>query len=140
MNALLDLYAELKEALEKAHYACTWLLEDELYDVIEHTYHMLYGRPTECELASVKIHRGENEISITYDAGGACADDEEEAEEIRGGEEEQCLKETEEAAMLTLNEYRRLIREWAEERGISYVEELKRDGPTFTLAIRITSS
>jgi hypothetical protein len=123
MNALLDrLYAELEKALEKAHHACTWLLEDELYDVIEYTYHMLYGKPTECDLASVKIRRGGNEISITYDAW---ADDDDEEEE---------------AAVLTLNEYRKLISEWTKKLGISYAEELKRDGSTFTLTIRITSS
>jgi hypothetical protein len=144
MNAPLDrLYAELREALEKAHHACYWLMQDELYDVIVDTQHTLYREPTECDMASVKIRRGGNEILITYDASGACGDDpdddeEEGVEEARDGDEEQCLREAEELAMLTLNEYRRLISKWANELGISYAEELKRDGLTFTL--RITSS
>ncbi len=142
MNAPLDrLYAELSEALEKAHYACFWLMQDEFYEVIKHTQHVLYREPTECDLASVKIRRGGNEISITYDASGACADDDEEEDsgEARGGEEEQCLREAEEIATLTLDEYRRLIAKWAKELGISYAEELKRDGLTFTLTVRIAT-
>ena len=142
MNALLDrLYAELVEALEKAHRACYWLMQDELYEVITHTQHTLYREPTECDLASVKIRRGGNEILITYDASFVCADDEDEeecGEEAHGGDDEQCLREAEELAMLTLNGYRRLIAKWAKELDISYAEELKRDGLTFTL--RITPS
>ncbi len=144
MNTPLDrLYAKLAETLEKAHYACFWLMQDELYEVVEHTHHVLYREPSDCDMASVKIRRGGNEILITYDAGGECADDpddEEDYEEARGGdEEEQCLREAEEIATMTLDEYRRLMAKWAEELGISYTEELKRDGLTFTLAIRITS-
>jgi len=139
MNTLLDrLYAKLAEALEKAHNACFWLMQDELYEVIKHTHYALYREPTDCDLASVKIRHGGNEILITYDAGGVCADDEEDGGEASGGEEEQCLRETEEIATLTLDEYRRLAAKWANELGISYAEELKRDGLTFTL--RITPS
>ena len=142
MNILLDqLYAELKEASEKAHHACFWLMQDELYEVVKYTHHMLYRKPTECDLASVRIRRGENEISIIYDASGACVDEgeEEDSEEAHGGNEERCLREeAEELAMLTLNEYRKLIAKWAKELDVSYAEELKRDGLTFTL--RITPS
>jgi hypothetical protein len=141
MSAPLDrLYAELAEALEKAHHACYWFMQDELYDVVVDTQHTLYREPTECDLASVKIRRDGNEISIIYDASGACADEgeEEDGGEARGGDEEQCLREAEELATLTLNKYRKLIAEWAKELGISYAEELKRDGLTFTL--RITPS
>jgi hypothetical protein len=134
------LYAELEKALEKAHHACFWLMQDELYEVVVQTAHTLYRKPTECDLASVEIRRGGNEILITYDASFVCADEDEEedGEEARGGDEEQCLREAEELATLTLNEYRKLISKWAEELGVSYVEELKRDGLTFTL--RITPS
>jgi len=142
MSAPLDrLYAKMVEALEKAHHACYWFMQDELYDVVVDTQHTLYREPTECDLASVKMHHDGSEISIIYDASGACADYEDEEEdggEARGGDEEQCLREAEELATLTLNGYLRLISEWAKELGISYAEELKRDGLTFTL--RITPS
>ena len=136
------LYAELEKALEKAHHACFWLMQDELCEVVVQTAHTLYREPTECDLASVEMRRGGNEISITYDAGFACADEDEEedGEEARGDDEEQCLGEAESIATLTLDEYRRLIAEWAKELGISYTEELKRDGLTLTLRIRITRS
>jgi len=141
MSAPIDrLYAEVREALEKVHHACYWLMQDEFYEVIVDTQHTLYRKPTECELASVKIRRGVDEILIAYDASFVCAgeDEEEDGEEARIGDEEQCLREAEELAMLTLNEYRKLIAKWARELGISYVEELKRDGLSFTL--RITPS
>jgi hypothetical protein len=125
------LYAELEKALEKAHHACSWLMQDELYEVVVQTAHTLYRKPTECDLASVEVRRGGDEILITYDASFVCADEDEEED----GGEEQCLREAEELAMLTLDEYRKLISKLAEELGISYAEELKRDGLTFTLRI-----
>jgi len=128
------LYAEL----EKLHHACVRLMEDELYDVVEHTHRVLYNEPTECDLASVEIRSRGGEISIAYDAGGTCASGEEEdAEEASDGKEEQCLGEAERIARLTLEEYRRLMAKWAEELGAHTEEELKRDGLNFLLTIRI---
>ncbi len=132
------LLRRLYEELEKMYHACIRLLEYELHDVVEHEHHMM-GMPTECDLAAVKIRSRGNELSITYDASVLCiADAEEDVEEVGGGEEECPGEEDLRIAWQTLNEYRKLIAEWAKELGISYSEELKRDGLTFTLTVYIT--
>ena len=125
MRAAEELFKRLHEELERQHRACVWLMEDELYDVVEYTHHVLYNRPTECDMASVKIKRRGDEILVVYDASGICAS---------GGE---CLGEAERIARLTLEEYRRLVAKWAEELGVQTGEELKKDGPVFTLTVRV---
>jgi len=138
MHAAEELFKRLHEELEKQHRACVWLMEEGLHDDIEYTYHVLYNKPTECDMASVKINRRGDEISITYDVSYYICTvyDEENDGEARGGEEEQCLEEAERIARLTLEEYRRLMAKWADELGIGYTEELKKDGSVFTLTVR----
>ena len=117
MHAAEELLKRLHKELEKAHRACVWLMEDELYDVVEYTRRVLYNEPTECDLASVEIRSRGGEISVAYDASGTCASGEEEDAE-EACEEEQCLGEAERIARLTLEEYRRLVAKWAKELGI----------------------
>ena len=140
MRAAEELFKRLHEELERQHRACVWLMEEGLHDDVEYVRHVLYNKPTECDMASVKINRRGDEISVTYDVSYICADyDEEDGGEAGGGEEEQCLGEAERIARLTLEEYRRLMAKWAEELGIGYTEELKKDGSTFTLTVHVVA-
>jgi len=140
MRAAEELFKRLHEELERQHRACVWLMEEGLHDDVEYVRHVLYNKPTECDMASVKINRRGDEISVTYDVSYICADyDEEDGGEASGGEEEQCLGEAERIARLTLEEYRRLMAKWAKELGIGYTEEPKKDGSTFTLTVHVVA-
>jgi hypothetical protein len=141
MRAAEELFKRLHEELERQHRACVWLMEDGLHDDVEYVYHVLYKKPTECDMASVKIKRRGDEISVTYDVSYyICAVyDEEDDGEASGGEEEQCIGEAERIARLTLEEYRRLMTKWSEELGAQIEEELKRDGSVFTLTVRVVA-
>jgi len=141
MHAAEELFKRLHEELERQHRACVWLMEEDgIHDDVEYVYHVLYNKPTECDMASVKIDRRGDEISVTYDASYICADyDEEDDGEASDSEEEQCLGEAERIARLTLEEYRKLMAKWAKELGVQTEEELKKDGSTFTLTVHVVA-
>ncbi len=148
-NQSADVVAELMKRLDafwnRAYDTC-----DDFYYDYDRGYEEIENEPFECEVSRARMRRVEDGIAIDYSAVhiydscyayGCGPYDEEEVDVDRAYAQcrEACLEDAENYARRVLGEYRRAVERWAKKRGVSYTEELKRDGLTFTLTVRIAT-